>query len=882
MGDRSILMDDSQRLGRQPELAPGLLPDQTLNSIRIHKPRDLFMSTQSKTSSRCAQSVGLVLSAVFVLGGALPAKVSGQPIENRKYGQEDKFRQLEEILPTPNTYRNASGEPGPEYWQQRCDYVVDAKLDDAQQRIDGKEQLTYHNRSPHTLRYVWLQVDANIFRPDSDANRLRDFSPSGRVSLETLERIQAQASFDGGANITRVADSHGQALSHTIVKTMMRVDLPQPLAPGESFRFEIEWNYRINDSKVSPGRTGCEYFEKDKNYIYEVAQWFPRMVAYTDSHGWQHKQFLGQGEFTLELGDYLVRLTVPGDHIVAATGVLQNSREVLTETQFERLAQAKTAARPVFIVTPDEAVENQKSASSDLKTWVFHAQNVRDFAWASSRKFIWDAQGHDVQGNSVMAMSYYPSEAEPLWSQYSTQAIIHTLNVYSRYTFAYPYPTAISVNGPVYGMEYPMICFNGPRPDEDGTYAERTKYGLISVIIHEVGHNYFPMIVNSDERQWTWMDEGLNTFLQYLSECEWEEDYPSTRGAPDAITAYMASSQQVPIMTNSESILQFGNNAYAKPATALNILRETVLGRELFDYSFKEYARRWKFKRPMPADFFRTMEDASGVDLDWFWRGWFYSTEHCDIAVDIVTWTIPEDGDPDKLAARKHEEKAKRPQSLSDERNAAIPRRVEQFSELKDFYNSYDPLEATPEARAAYQRELEKLTPEEKEKLRDKRNFYTVTLKNVGGLVMPIILRFEFEDGSHQVLRLPAEAWAKDNRTTRTSLISAQRLVQVELDPQRETADTNRDNNYFPPRLEPSHFELFKSGKKQPGDNPMKSARKREEKAREEAEAKAREEAEAKAKAEAKAEKKGGQEQEEGDQAEKPAPVDSSNGKAGD
>ncbi len=830
---------------------------------------DLLMRVYSSNIISRRNIVWLLLLTLNMHCGALTAKLRAQPIENRKYGQEDKFRQLEEILPTPNGYRSAAGEPGPEYWQQRCDYVIDAKLDDATQRIEGKEQLTYHNHSPHTLRYVWLQVDANIFRPDSDANLLRSFSPGKRISLETLERMQAQASFDGGANITRVADSYGQELSYAIVKTMMRVELPQPLAPGEAFRFEIEWSYRINESKVSPGRTGCEYFEKDKNYIYEVAQWFPRMVAYTDAHGWQHKQFLGTGEFTLELGDYLVRLTVPSDHIVAATGVLQNSGEVLTTAQRERLTQARSAAKPLFIVTPEEAAENQKTAESELKTWVFHAQNVRDFAWASSRKFIWDAQGHDVEGNSVMAMSYYPNEAEPLWSKYSTQAIIHTLNVYSRYTFAYPYPTAISVNGPVYGMEYPMICFNGPRPDEDGTYAERTKYGLISVIIHEVGHNYFPMIVNSDERQWTWMDEGLNTFLQYLSESEWEEDYPSVRGEPASITGYMASARQVPIMTNSESILQFGNNAYAKPATALNILRETVLGRELFDYSFKEYARRWKFKRPMPADFFRTMEDASGVDLDWFWRGWFYSTEHCDIAIDKVTWAVPDDGDPDKRAARRHDEKTKQPQTLSRERNARLPKRVEQFSELKDFYNSYDPLEATPEARAAYQRELEKLSPEEKEQLQDKRNFYTVTLKNVGGLVMPIILRFEFEDGSSQVVRLPAEAWVQDNRSTRTSLISAQRLVQVELDPQLETADTNRDNNYFPPRLEPSHFELYKQGKDKPGDNPLKSALQREEKAREQAKAKAKAEKETQEKKTA--QEKAAAEKEKVGQEEKPA-----------
>ncbi len=759
-------------------------------------------------------------------------RTQAQPVDNRKYGQEDKFRQLEEILPTPNSYRNAAGEPGPDYWQQRCDYVIDVRLDDTKQHISGHEQLTYYNRSPHTLRYVWLQLDANIYSPDSDANRLRIFSPEARVSLDTLQHMRAREAFDGGFKLTRIVDGYGQPLQTTIVKTMMRVDLPQPLLPDESFRFEIDWNYQVNDSQVSPGRTGCEFFEKDKNYVYEIAQWFPRMVAFTDAHGWQHKQFLGQGEFTLELGDYLVRITAPADHIVAATGVLQNSGEVLSPEQRQRLEQARTAARPQFIVTPAEALENQQQADEQEKTWVFHAQNVRDFAWASSRKFIWDAVGHDVEGNMVMAMSYYPNEAEPLWSKYSTQAIVHTLNVYSRYTFAYPYPTAISVNGPVYGMEYPMICFNGPRPNEDGTYAAHTKYGLISVIIHEVGHNYFPMIVNSDERQWTWMDEGLNTFLQYLAESEWEENYPSARGEPAAITGYMASAQQVPIMTNSESILQFGNNAYAKPATALNVLRETVLGRELFDYSFKEYARRWKFKRPMPADFFRTMEDASGVDLDWFWRGWFYSTEHCDIAIERVSWAIPEDGDPDKIALRKQQEKSLRPSTLSDQRNQELPKRADQFTDLKDFYNSYDPLEATPEARAAYQRELEKLSAEERQQLQEKNNYYTVRLRNVGGLVMPIILKFTFEDGSEQLLRLPAEAWAKDNRSTRTSIISAQKLVTVELDPQLETADTNRDNNYFPARLEPSHFQLFKGDKGGDEDNPMQAEREREEEAR--------------------------------------------------
>ena len=431
---------------------------------------------------------------------------------------------------------------------------------------------------------------------------------------------------------------------------MMRVDLPQPLAPKDSFVLHVNFKYKINDAKLIRARTGYEFFEDDGNYVYEIAQWYPRVCAFTDYEGWQNKQYLGRGEFTLELGNYDVRITVPADHVVAATGELQNENKVLSKAQAERLRKARTADQPQFIVTPDEAKANEKHRSKKERTWVFKADNVRDFAWASSRKFVWDAQGHDVDGVPVLAMSYYPREAEPLWSQYSTHAIIHTLDVYSRYAFAYPYPVAISVNGPVYGMEYPMLCFNGPRPEKDGTYTAQTKYGLISVIIHEVGHNYFPMVVNSDERQWTWMDEGLNTFLQYLAEQEWEEDYPSRRGEPADITGYMSSTNQVPVMTGSESILQFGNNAYGKPATALNILRETILGRELFDFAFRHYAETWKFKRPTPADFFRTMEDASGVDLDWFWRGWFYSTDHVDIAIRDVALHQIDSGDPDETA----------------------------------------------------------------------------------------------------------------------------------------------------------------------------------------------------------------------------------------
>ena len=788
-------------------------------------------------------AIGLAISAQLTLA---------QPVENRKYGQEDKFRQLEEILPTPNGYRNAAGEPGPDYWQQNADYVIDVQLDDEKQHLAGSEKITYHNHSPHTLRYLWLQVDANIFAPDSEASLLRRGLVPPRMSLQAMKNMEARKVFDGSAKITSVKDAKGADLTHTIIRTMMRIELPAPLPPKQSFEFSVDWNYAINDADLMSGRTGYEYFEKDKNYLYEIAQWFPRLVAFTDATGWQHKQFLGQGEFTLELGDYLVRITAPDDHIVGATGVLQNPADVLTAEQIDRLARAKTSSKPLFIVTPEEAQANEKEGTGKSKTWVFHAHNVRDFAFASSRKFIWDAQGHNVEGVPTMAMSFYPNEAEPLWSKYSTAAIIHTLNVYSRYTFGYPYPTAISVNGPIGGMEYPMICFNGPRPKADGTYSAGTKYGLISVVIHEVGHNYFPMIVNSDERQWTWMDEGINTFLQYLAEQEWEEDYPSERGEPAAITPYMLSVAQVPIMTSSDSILQFGENAYAKPATALNILRETVLGRELFDYAFKEYSRRWMFKRPMPADFFRTMEDASGVDLDWFWRGWFYSTDHCDIAIDKVVWSIPDDTDPDKETTRRREAEAAKLPTMSDSRNQPLSKLVDRIPELKDFYNSYDKNEITPEQREAYQRFIEKLTDDERKMVEAKKNFYTVKLKNVGGLVMPIVLRVIYEDGSDQFIRLPAEAWQLNALETSTGFMSEKLMKSIELDPYRETADANRDNNFFPEKFEPSRFQLYKSNERESrrnrdgGENPMQVAKRREAEA-----SKKKQEAETKAKVEA-------------------------------
>ena len=566
-----------------------------------------------------------------------------------------KFRQLGQELPTPNVYRTASGAPGHEYYQQRADYDMSITLDDDTQRIYGEQTITYTNNSPDELRYLWVQLDQNMRAQNSTTQQIKTggiFNQRGATAQTAFNQLKNNQfyDFDGGFKLAYVKTASGANLPYTVNNTMMRVDLPSPLREGQKFSFKIKWWFNINDRMDIGGRSGYEYFEGEDNYLYTIAQFFPRMAVYNDVEGWQNKQFLGQGEFTLPFGDYKVDITVPSDHIVASTGELTNASRILSSKQRVRLAKAKKSYDdPVIIVTQEEAEAAEKNKATSTKTWTFEAENVRDFAFATSRKFIWDAQAVDISGKTTMAMSYYPKEGNPLWEQYSTRVVAHTLKVYSKFTIDYPYHKAISVHTKWIGMEYPMICFNGGRPESDGTYSEGTKYGMIGVIIHEVGHNFFPMIINSDERQWTWMDEGLNTFVQYLTEQEWDHDYPSRRGPAAKIVPYMSGPKEqiVPIMTNSESILQFGNNAYGKPATALNILRETVMGRELFDYAFKEYSRRWAFKHPTPADLFRTMEDASGVDLDWFWRGWFYTTDHVDIAIKDVQWYQMSTKDPD-------------------------------------------------------------------------------------------------------------------------------------------------------------------------------------------------------------------------------------------
>ena len=749
-----------------------------------------------------------------------------------------KFRQLGQELPTPNVYRTASGAPGHEYYQQRADYDMSITLDDETQRIYGEETITYTNNSPDELRYLWVQLDQNMRAQNSTTQQIKTggiFNQRGATPQTAFNQLKNNQfyDFDGGFKLAYVKTTSGANLPYTVNNTMMRVDLPTPIRQGQKFSFKIKWWFNINDRMDIGGRSGYEYFEEEDNYLYTIAQFFPRMAVYNDVEGWQNKQFLGQGEFTLPFGDYKVDITVPSDHIVASTGELMNASRILSSKQRARLAKAKKSYDdPVIIVTQEEAEAAEKNKATSTKTWTFEAENVRDFAFATSRKFIWDAQAVDISGKTTMAMSYYPKEGNPLWEQYSTRVVAHTLKVYSKFTIDYPYHKAISVHTKWIGMEYPMICFNGGRPEADGTYSEGTKYGMIGVIIHEVGHNFFPMIINSDERQWTWMDEGLNTFVQYLTEQEWDHDYPSRRGPAAKIVPYMSGPKEqiVPIMTNSESILQFGNNAYGKPATALNILRETVMGRELFDYAFKEYSRRWAFKHPTPADLFRTMEDASGVDLDWFWRGWFYTTDHVDIAIKDVQWYQMSTKNPDVEKHFEAEKDRRANDHVGRARNEVIRTMVDEVPATRDFYNSYNPFEVSAADREAYDRYRAGLSEEEAALLDAGYHFYGVTFENQGGLLMPLVLRFTLEDGTEEVKRIPAEVWLKNEDEFTKWFNFTQPVVQITLDPFLEMADTDRSDNYWPAMQEPSKFDVYSRGatsrwQRNGRSNPMREAR---------------------------------------------------------
>ncbi|MGI4728215.1 MAG: M1 family metallopeptidase [Janthinobacterium lividum] len=755
------------------------------------------------------KKIYLAISGFFLFSTAAFAQYDNNPGSNHG----NKFEQLGTMISDPNMYRSASGAPGPKYWQQRADYEINANLNDDKQRLDGTETITYYNNSPDPLTYLWLQLDENQHRKDSQGSTTGESKMQDKMSLRQLQSIMGN-NLDLGDHVLSVKDANGNNIPFTINETMMRLEMPKTLMPGEKFKFKVAWFYNISDRLTIGGRGGYEYFPEDKNYLYTMTQWYPRMAVYSDFQGWQNKQFIGSGEFALAFGNFKVNLNVPADHVVGATGLCQNYSQVLSTSQLKRWNQAQNTKEPVEIVTLNEVQQAMKGHAQARKIWVYAAENVRDFAWVSSRRIVWDGMSTQIEGGKkVMAMSYYGPEAYALYRRYSTKVVAHTLKVYSQHTFPYPYPSAISVEASN-GMEYPMICFNYGRTEKDGTYSEATKNGMIGVITHEVGHNFFPMIVNSDERQWTWMDEGLNTFCQFLAEQDWDNNFPSQRGPAYKIVDYMKlpKNELEPIMTNSENIARFGPNAYAKPATALNILRETVMGRKLFDYAFKTYAQRWAFKHPTPADFFRTMEDASAVDLDWFWRGWFYGTDAVDISLDSVKLYTLNTKNPELNAKDDRAQFDRNLQSISMQRNREAGTRfaVEADSSLKDFYSKFDRFAATPLTKDSYQAMYNALSPEEKNFYESKNYFYQLTLSNKGGLVMPVIIEWTYTDGTKETERISAYVWRKNEQKINKVFAKTKEVKSIKLDPYRETADIDEDNNSWPRTLTPTRFELFR------------------------------------------------------------------------
>ncbi len=774
----------------------------------------------------------------------LAASSNAQIQNNASSNHGNKFEQLGTILPTPNEQRTASGAPGTKYWQQRVDYDIKCELDEVNNKLTGSETITYYNNSPDVLTYFWMQLDENQHSTVNNA----DYQTANQLPQQTvdkvLDRFDERKSDNGyGVNITKMTDALGKSLKYTINKTMMKVDLPVPLKPGQKFIFKVDWNYKLANRgdfiRFGGARGGYEHFDEDDNNNYTMTQWYPRLCKYSDDQGWQNHQFTGTGEFTLCFGNFKVQMTVPADHIVGGTGECQNYAQTLSATQMARWKKAQTAKEPVQIVTLDEALTVSKQKSKAKKTWIYKADNVRDFAWTSSRRFVWDAMGTQVEGKKAMAMSYYAKEAYPIYSKFSTKAVAHTLKTYSKFSIPYPYPVAISVEGNQ-GMEYPMISFNPGRAEKDGTYTEGSKNAAIFVIIHEVGHTFFPMIVNSDERQWTWMDEGLNSYLQYLTQELWDNKFPSNGGPAWTITNYMKlpKDQLEPIMTNSENINNFGANAYSKVATGLNILRETIVGRELFDNAFREYAKRWAFKSPTPADFFRTIEDATGEDLDWFWRGWFYGTDACDIAIDTVKHAIPDvtaipAQTKDTTVMRALPKPAVNPfEDLSKIRNKEDKRIVfetDKDTTLRDFYWKYDREIAkydTAKYPVVVKAQTEALDQEGQQKYGGK-HLYEISFTNKGGLPMPIILEWTYKDGTKEIERIPAQVWRKNEKNVIKTFMKEKEVASIKLDPYKETADIDETNNTYGDIKEPSKFKVFKLKQNvtpAPGINPMQKA----------------------------------------------------------
>lgn len=784
------------------------------------------------------------LPLLFVLVMLVPLFSQAQIQNNAASNHGNKFEQLGTILPTPNEYRSASGAPGPKYWQQRVDYDIKCELDEENNKLSGTETITYYNNSPDVLSYLWIQLDENQHSTVNNANYQSSNSLPSQTIDKVLDRFDERKSDNGyGDNITKLTDATGKPLNYNINKTMMKVDLPVPLKPGQKFVFNVSWNYKLANRgdfiRFGGARGGYENFPDDNNNNYTMTQWYPRLCRYSDDQGWQNHQFTGTGEFTLCFGNFKVQMTVPADHVVGATGECQNYAQTLSSTQMARWQKAQNAKEPVQIVTLDEALAASKQKSKAKKTWIFKADNVRDFAWTASRRFVWDAMPAMVEGKKVMCMSFYAKEAYPIYSKYSTKVVAHTIKTYSKFSVPYPYPVSISVEGNQ-GMEYPMIAFNPGRALPDGSYTEGSKNAAIFVIIHEIGHTFFPMIVNSDERQWTWMDEGLNSYLQYLTQELWDNKFPSNSGPAWTITNYMKlpKDQLEPIMTNSENINNFGANAYAKVATGLNILRETIVGRELFDNAFREYAKRWAFKSPTPADFFRTLEDATGEDLDWFWRGWFYGTDACDISIDSVKHAVPDltaqpvqKGDSTimvslpKPSLNPFEDISK----IRNREDKNITFATDADTATRDFYWKYDRgIEKYDSTKypVVTHAQTEALDEAAKEKYGNK-HLYEISFSNKGGLPMPIILEWTYKDGTKEIERIPAQVWRKNEKAVTKTFMKDKEVASIKLDPYRETADIDETNNTYGDIKPASKFNLFKQKQNVPptiGVNPMQKA----------------------------------------------------------
>jgi len=782
----------------------------------------------------------LLYCLLLMIGSGLQAQIQN----NANSNHANKFVQMGTILPTPNEQRTASGAPGPKYWQQRVDYDIKCELDEANNRLTGSETITYFNNSPETLSYFWMQLDEYQHSTVNNANYQNQNTLGPQYTDKVLDRFEERRSDNGyGVNIMKLTDATGKPLKYNINKTMMKVDLPVPLKPGQKFVFKVDWNYKIVNRgdflRFGGARGGYENFPDDNNNNYTMTQWYPRLCKYSDDQGWQNHQFTGTGEFTLCFGNFKVQMTVPSDHIVGATGECQNYAQTLSATQMARWQKAQTAKEPLQIVTLDEALNASKTKSTAKKTWIYKADNVRDFAWTSSRRFVWDAMPAIVEGKKAIAMSYYAKEAYPIYSKYSTKAVAHTLKTYSKFSIPYPYPVAISVEGNQ-GMEYPMISFNPGRALPDGSYSEGAKNAAIFVIIHEVGHTFFPMIVNSDERQWTWMDEGLNSYLQYLSQELWDNKFPSNGGPAWTITNYMKlpKDQLEPIMTNSENINNFGANAYSKVATGLNILRETIVGREAFDEAFREYSKRWAFKSPTPADFFRTIEDATGEDLDWFWRGWFYGTDACDIAIDTIKHAV---ADVTAVPAQVNDTtimiSLPKPQvnpfedisKIRNKQDKNIVFETDKDTTLRDFYWKYDrEMERYDSTKyPVLQRAQTEALDEEGRKKYGDRHMYEITFSNKGGLVMPIIIEWNYKDGTKEIERIPAQVWRKNEGKVIKTFMKDKEVASVKLDPYKETADVDETNNTYGDIKPPSKFKVFKQKQNVPPGgaiNPMQKA----------------------------------------------------------